>query len=368
MTNNLKHFAICNISFTQRESDSYLDASKITRSRDKPFPNWTRRLESQKLLIDHPIRIEKKRSWIASEFVVALVEWTVGAEKFDYNLLENELTKPFPTEAQVPLSTTKTYSKCTLEHPVNKLKPAALDIYCDKARRMDGKEVPDDKEETESLKSNYLDNIHILFRSDGYVNATELCRVGGKLMANYNRNGRSSKFAELLANKLGTPQDVLIQTRKGGLSTEQGTWVHPQIATNIANWISVEFSVNMSQWIEEWKNTSNENKDIYIAELERIVGHVYDQVERDIQKRLQNELGGVIEAESNFGLIDLLTDTELIEIKTFKHWKHGMGQLYAYSKSYPNHKCRLHLFEHEGCTNMDIESVCEELGIVVTYE
>jgi hypothetical protein len=167
---------------------------------------------------------------------------------------------------------------------------------------------------------------------------------------------------------LDTPQDVLIQIRQGGLSTEQGTWVHPQIATNIANWISVEFSVNMSQWIEEWKNTSNENKDRYIAELESIVGDVYDQVERDIQKRLQNELGGVIEAESNFGLIDLLTDTELIEIKTFKNWKHGMGQLYAYSKSYPNHKCRLHLFDHEGCTDMDIESVCAELSIAVTYE
>jgi hypothetical protein len=38
--------------------------------------------------------------------------------------------------------------------------------------------------------------------------------------------------------------------------------------------------------------------------------------ERDGRDRLQSQLGGKVEAYTKYGLIDLLTETELIEIKT----------------------------------------------------
>ena len=89
-------------------------------------------------------------------------------------------------------------------------------------------------------------------------------------------------------------------------------------------------------------------------------------VEKDIQIRLHKELGGEMEVHTNFGYIDLLTETELIEIKVGNNWKHGLGQLLAYRKFYLNHKLRLHLFGIE--EKNDISDWCKEYNVSVTYE
>jgi hypothetical protein len=49
---------------------------------------------------------------------------------------------------------------------------------------------------------------------------------------------------------------VLISTsleikHKTGYGSEQGTWVHPQVAINIAQWISPQFDVKVSGWVYE---------------------------------------------------------------------------------------------------------------------
>ncbi len=46
--------------------------------------------------------------------------------------------------------------------------------------------------------------------------------------------------------------------------------------------------------------------------------------ERDVRDRLQSQLGGKVEAYTKFGPIDLLTETELIEIKIAHRWKDAM--------------------------------------------
>jgi len=49
---------------------------------------------------------------------------------------------------------------------------------------------------------------------------------------------------------------VLISTSllikfKTGYGSEQGTWVHPQVAINISQWISPQFDVKVSGWVYE---------------------------------------------------------------------------------------------------------------------
>ena len=93
-----------------------------------------------------------------------------------------------------------------------------------------------------------------------------------------------------------------------------------------------------------------------------------NQPERAVRDRLQSKLGGKVEAYTKFGLIDLLTETELIEIKVSHRWKDAIGHIIAKSEKYPNHKKRLHLFGTQEPILDNIKDVCDRLGIQVTFE
>lgn len=83
----------------------------------------------------------------------------------------------------------------------------------------------------------------------------------------------------------------------------------------------------------------------------------------------REKLKGQTEVKALFGLIDILTDTQLIEVKEFRGYKSAIGQLIAYSKSYPKHRLRLHLFGDINHDRLkDITALCEEYNIKVTTE
>ena len=204
----------------------------------------------------------------------------------------------------------------------------------------------------------------IQIREDGYINATALCKNGGKLFADYNRNKKTHAFLEALNDILRIPIDNLIESKSGKYG---GTFVHPMIATNLAQWISPEFSVKVTLWIEEWKKLNNNNK-IYNDELQKIKGTEYESKEKEIQKRLHKDLGGEIEVKTEFGYIDLLTKTEIIEIKVYRNWKSGVGQLIVYSEEFPVHRKRLHLFDIDLVNINKIKTICAKHKIIITYE
>jgi len=67
-------------------------------------------------------------------------------------------------------------------------------------------------------------------------------------------------------------------------------------------------------------------------------------IERSIQLSLQEKMGGTIEVDCLAGKIDLLTATEIIEVKLVKNWKAALGQILIYGNYYPSHQKRIHLF------------------------
>ncbi|MGF1480178.1 MAG: hypothetical protein ACFB4I_11910 [Cyanophyceae cyanobacterium] len=82
-----------------------------------------------------------------------------------------------------------------------------------------------------------------------------------------------------------------------------------------------------------------------IEALEK-VGFLSDKrLEYYYQEKLHQEVGGQREVVlPNRKRIDLLTKTELIEVKHAKKWSSAIHQLLAYSAYYPNKQKRLHLF------------------------
>ena len=85
--------------------------------------------------------------------------------------------------------------------------------------------------------------------SDGYIHATDMCKIGKKRWAKYIENKTTKKFIEELSTSVRISISELIQSKQGGDSKLQGTWVHPHIAINLAQWISPIFAVKVSGWI-----------------------------------------------------------------------------------------------------------------------
>jgi hypothetical protein len=88
--------------------------------------------------------------------------------------------------------------------------------------------------------------------------------------------------------------------------------------------------------------------------------------ERQIQLRLHKELGGDMEAYTPIGPVDLVTKTEIIEIKRVEDWKTAFGQ--AKSHSFPKHAKRIHLFGESSKQLKKITAHCQMFDVMVTFE
>ena len=104
-----------------------------------------------------------------------------------------------------------------------------------------------------TLISRQIDNNPIPQRaSDGYLNATAMCKAAGKQFNDYSRLASSQEFLKELSTETGIPVSGLSVSIRGGLIDSQGTWVHPDVTVNLAQWCSPRFAVAVSRWVREW--------------------------------------------------------------------------------------------------------------------
>jgi hypothetical protein len=102
-------------------------------------------------------------------------------------------------------------------------------------------------------------------QADGFVNATAMCKAGGKRWNNYARAESTGEYVCALADDLGIQIPCaaavarnsasgipgLIHVVKGGSPELQGTWIHPRLAIDLARWVHPKFAVWMDRWILE---------------------------------------------------------------------------------------------------------------------
>jgi phage regulator Rha-like protein len=93
------------------------------------------------------------------------------------------------------------------------------------------------------------------------------------------------------------------------------------------------------------------------------------KTEKQYKHDLAKELNGKIEIQTLAGNIDILTDTEIIEVKEVRLWKHALGQVLAYGYYYPSHKRRIHLYgeTQESFLGL-IKKHCSKFNVSVTWE
>jgi hypothetical protein len=88
-------------------------------------------------------------------------------------------------------------------------------------------------------------------QADGFVNATAMCKAGGKRWNHYVTNDRTAEYLQALSGSTGIPADLLVTTIGGGPNHLRGTWIHPRLAVDLARWISPAFAVWMDGWFLE---------------------------------------------------------------------------------------------------------------------
>lgn len=88
--------------------------------------------------------------------------------------------------------------------------------------------------------------------SDGYINATAMCQAASKKWSHYYENSSTQGLVRELSADAGIPASVIIQIIKGGDPHLQGTWIHPQLALNLAQWLSPKFALQVSKWVFDW--------------------------------------------------------------------------------------------------------------------
>lgn len=118
--------------------------------------------------------------------------------------------------------------------------------------------ITDEKEEDDQEVKEFQlvhengDNFPILIREDGMVNATMLCKAGGKKFAHYQRNEQTHAFIEALKSDVQYRNTQLIIVKQGNTSQfTQGTWCHRLIAIDCARWLSPRFALQVIKWTDE---------------------------------------------------------------------------------------------------------------------
>ena len=188
----------------------------------------------------------------------------------------------------------------------------------------------------------------IIMKENKYINASKLCGEHNKLFKNWLRNDENQNLINEVENELGNTKNeagsltsehtkALIILQKECKNNLRGTYVHVNLMPNIIKWMN---------------------------------NPRYNQPEFEIQQKLNKKLNGICEVFTELGIIDILTDNKIIEIKDIKNWKSALGQILVYSEFYPDHKKCIHLYGIENNKKFleKIKNIYLKYNVELTYE
>ena len=109
-----------------------------------------------------------------------------------------------------------------------------------------------------------LNGIMVLSRlEDGYINATQLCKAGKKFFKDWKRLESTKELLQALESETRNSAAQLIDNISNGRNlplklidvkvggNHSGSWIHPDLAVQLAQWISPVFALQVSRWIRE---------------------------------------------------------------------------------------------------------------------
>jgi hypothetical protein len=174
----------------------------------------------------------------------------------------------------------------------------------------------------------------IMMTKNRYINATKLCKEYSKEFKNWLRNDNNKTLINKVEKDLNCKAIIMNQAGRYEL---RGTYVHELLVPHIIAWCKQPR---------------------------------YKCDEKDIQIKLCEQLNGQMEVNTLYGPIDILTDTEIIEVKHIKQWKQALGQILVYAIEHTDKQKRIHLFGVNATNKMltTISQIYNKYNIALTYE
>lgn len=176
----------------------------------------------------------------------------------------------------------------------------------------------------------------IMMTKNRFINATKLCKEYSKEFKHWKEN-KSNQELIIEVEKLSifSNNKAIIIINGGKNQIIKGTYVHELLIDNII------------EWMLKPCNICNEH---------------------NIVLKLNNKLNGQLEVDTPCGKIDIVTNTEIIEVKKYKLWKHALGQILVYGYYYPDKNKRIHLFNCENNNMNIIETIYTIHNVILSYE
>ena len=216
----------------------------------------------------------------------------------------------------------------------------------------------------------------MMMKDNGYINITKLCKEGKKEFFNWKRLESSKKFLDDFSTEVGIPTpDLLIVINSGNTNVlTRGTYAHPDLVPHVASWISSKFAVYIMKIIKLWRSQNEQNNIDYMNNLSKCIAEEKDNkntgIESIVRDRLALEVKGNIEIKTEYGIVDIVSDKEIIEVKRLFNWKHALGQILCYKEDekFSHLTPRLHLFYYDFECEEYNENACKIIKICQKYE
>lgn len=148
----------------------------------------------------------------------------------------------------------------------------------------------------------FSNNTQVTFQrqEDGYINATALCKSVGREFHTWNRSKTTIAFINELSYDTHICGTDLVQIQQGGEPHLQGTWVHPQVAINLAQWLSPKFAVQVSKWVQDWitKKEAPQMQKLPQIDSKFLLQIAQEMAEKERLIELQSEKITILEIET----------------------------------------------------------------------
>ena len=216
----------------------------------------------------------------------------------------------------------------------------------------------EEKDNILTLSEFTLNNVTITSRHpDHYVNATQLCQAGNKKFNDWVRLDTTKDLITVLSSDAGIPASLLVDSKRGQTSKfQQGSWIHPDLAIQLAQWISPSFALQVSRWIRELFNNGSITIDIALLKTQEKQLNIKDQRIKQLEDVCLSKQRRVEYKEKN--VIYMLTTDDHLKRRTyiFGKAKNLTSRLGTYNKT-----CDHKVIYYRECKNDEYMSVVETL-------
>jgi len=204
-------------------------------------------------------------------------------------------------------------------------------------------------------------DFHVIMNmKNGYINATKLCIRGRNRFDNWVKNSNSVQLINFFQKSLNVDVIYNIFADK---------YVHPKLMPYVAIWVSKDFAYKVSFIIDDWIKIPSQNELTFWNDMGDFFKEpINDDVVIEINiEQIAKEENGHSKVETPIGIIDVLTDTKIIDVKPEYLWKEALGKVKCYSFYYPDKQKYIYLYNSNYKNMHVISQICDNESVMVKY-